>query len=177
MRSGSAQSKQRSVTFAEEMESLEDALLNTEQTDMLRSMRYMMEAERQGVLFKSQRKALEAVRATLLQNDLSIPTPMLTPSKDISGMDEQDRSLIIYTLASHMSHESVTMGVEPSSLLYALADLMNVTTFLLNDLEREKSDVMMFTLPETPCPTTSLKKIHQEVGMLYTVAVEVLKFN
>lgn len=161
LRSGSAQSKQHSVTFAEET----DTILNREQAYVLQSMKSMMEAEQQGVLFKSQLKALEAVRATLLQSDVSLPTPMVTPTKDSSDVDQQNRSLIIYTLASHMSHESVTMGVDPSSLLYALAELMNVTSFLLNDLEREKSDVMMFTLPETPCPTNRLKKVHQEVGI------------
>ena len=165
LRSGSAHSKQRSVTFADENESLSDTILNEEQTYVLQSMKNMMEGEYQGVLSKSQRKALSAVRAALLQNDVSLPTPMVTPSQDLSDMDYQNRSLIIYTLASHISHQSVTMGVEPSSLFYSIADLMNLTTHLLNDLEREKSDAgMMFVLPETPCPTTGLKKIHQEVG-------------
>ena len=167
MRSGSVQSKHRSVTFADENESLSDAILNDEQTYVLQSMKNMMEGEYQGVLSKAQRKALNAVRATLLQNDALLPTPTMTPSQDLSDLDDQNRSLIIYTLASHMSHQSVTMGVEPSSLFYSIADLMDMTTHLLNDLEREKSDGgMMFILPETPCPATGLKKIHQEVGIV-----------
>ena len=131
-------------------------------------MKNMMIAEYEGILSKSQRKALSAVRASLLQGDGALPGPLVTPSKELHDADDQKRSLIIYTLASHMSHQSVTMGVDPSSLFYSIADLMNMTTNLLNDLEREKSDVgMMFILPETPRPATSLKKIHQEVGNLH----------
>ncbi len=187
LRSGSAQSKQLSVTFMEDMESVTDMALNTEQQLVLGSIRKMMASESSGLLGKPQQRALDAVRGVLMGNipypdhDITASTPafmMSPPSKD-AQIDDQNKSLIIYTLASHMSHESITLGIDPSSLFYSIADIMNRTSSLLYDLEREKDNKsMMFHLPETPRPCTSLKKVHfLEVGYLNNVAVSSLAFN
>lgn len=167
----SRKQSQRSVTFASgdsPRESLSDSVSPTkstaeigiqtlppEQEQVLVSIRSMLRREEED-MEESQQKALNVVRAALLTQDAVVQTDDYTPpATEITEL--KTRTMTIFTLASHISNESVMLGIEPSSLFKTFATLHSK---LISDLEDK---AMSFVLPQTPkVPQEMLRVLTRE---------------
>ena len=91
-----------------------------------------------------QQKALSVVRALILTQDAMVQTEEPPPvPEEIKEM--KTRTMTIFTLASHISHESMVLGIEPGSLFKTFASLHSKVKTSDGDLERRS-----FVLPQTP---------------------------
>ena len=68
-----------------------------------------------------QRQLLNMVRAVILTKDAKVQTDEPLPEVDAQLM--KSRTLTIFALASHLSAESLKLGVEPSSVFKTFASL------------------------------------------------------
>ncbi len=115
-----------------------------------------------------QQRALKAVRAAMLRREdmeSSCSNDNDAAAKE-RQIEEDSRTLLMYSLLSHVAHESITMGLDPCSLLRMYSSFMSQS---LTDYD--KHNPMLFVLPETPAfPPTSLRRVWTagqppEVGM------------
>lgn len=141
---------QRSVTFAPkgeglltpEMVDMGVQTLPPEQEEVIASIRAMLGNEPN--MEDPQQKLLDAVRAAILTQDENVQTDDNIEEALVNEL--KTRTMTIFTLASHISNESVLLGVEPSSVFKTFASLHHSKTLTEDDEKRS----MTFALPHTP---------------------------
>ena len=139
-RISTAESMQKSVVFSENFLEMnthekEEDWLNPAQREALESLRKMLTSE--SMFSDEQRRALQALREAMFGELYGEKSPRgdeqdgtsavekdgysegeKSFSKDKQAQIEEDtRSLLVYSLLCHLDHESMVMGIDPSSLL------------------------------------------------------------
>ena len=114
---------QTRVSFAEDDLKAIDRLTREHQ-ELMTSMGEMLASEND--FNDGQRRVLDLVRAVVLTKDAKIQTEAPLAAEEANLM--RKRTLTLYTLASHLTHECVKLSVEPSSVLQTFASLQRRTS-------------------------------------------------
>ena len=130
---------------------VEEVSLSNYKESIIGSIENMMESE--SSLTDAQQHTLKVIRAAVTGSKGHRKEEGTEGGSNTSKLidDSNSRTLTIYTLASHMSEESVLLGIEPGSLYTCLARLY---TQSLADLKGDTS--MTFTIPESVAVTTTV---------------------
>lgn len=115
------------------MDILKEEWLDAENSLVLESLRKMLASESE--FTDSQFRALKAVRSSMSAVD--------GLASENNMKEDDSRTLLVYCLACHLAHESVLMGIDPTSLLKTFAFY---TALSLKDSD----DKMSFLMPHTP---------------------------
>lgn len=93
--------------------------LTRDQQELMTSIGDMLASE--GDFNDGQKRVLDLVRAVVLTKDAKIQTE--EPLEPEEAKQMRKRTLTLYTLASHLTHECIKLSVEPSSVLQTFASL------------------------------------------------------
>ena len=142
LKSQDSNAKQRSVSFTEAVKGeVKDEWLTKEQKNMLKSIKSMLVSE--SSFHDNQQKALKTMRSVMM-GGRSTSAEGEEAAKE-RMLQEDAQTLLVYSLACHLSHQSVAMGIDPGSLLKTF------TYFTSQSLTQQGSDQdMSFLLPYTP---------------------------
>ena len=141
---------QTRVSFAEDDLKAIDRLAREHQ-ELMTSISEMLASEND--FNDGQRRVLDLVRAVVLTKDAKIQTEAPLAAEEATLM--RKRTLTLYTLASHLTHECVKLSVEPSSVLQTFASL-----------QRRSSS----TQPPTRAPTRPPTQPHAAPPTMESVA-------
>ena len=119
--------------------------LTDDQLTMIDSIETMLAGEAE--MADAQRQTLNMVRAVLLTKDATVQTE--APLPDDSAQTLKSRTLTIFTLASHLSAESLKLGVEPSSVFKTFASMnrRRMSSAVATDVEQPQPPPASFVKP------------------------------